>query len=69
MFVMQHKKQLKRVFFFQLGFTPCKAEPPLRGMVLPEKEAQKRLKHTGNVKKELSVKICLLIPDVKPLRS
>ena len=27
--------------FFQLGFTPCKAEQPLRGMELQEKEAQK----------------------------
>ena len=27
--------------FFQLGFTPCKAEQPLQGMELPEKEAQK----------------------------
>ena len=30
-------------FFFKLGFTPCKAEQPLRGMKLQEKEAQKRL--------------------------
>ena len=28
-------------FFLKLGFTPCKAEQPLRGMVLQEKEAQK----------------------------
>ena len=27
--------------FFKLGFTPCKAEQPLRGMELQEKEAQK----------------------------
>ena len=27
--------------FFKLGFTPCKAEQPLQGMVLQEKEAQK----------------------------
>ena len=26
---------------FQLGFTPCKAEHPLQGMELQEKEAQK----------------------------
>ena len=37
------------VFFFQLGFTPCKAEQPLRGMDLQKKEAQKRLQHTGNL--------------------
>ena len=28
-------------FFFKLVFTPCKAEQPLRGMELQEKEAQK----------------------------
>ena len=27
--------------FFELGFTPCKAEQPLQGMELQEKEAQK----------------------------
>ena len=32
-----------KVPFFKLGFTPCKAEQPLRGMELQEKEAQKRL--------------------------
>ena len=29
------------LFFFELGFTPCKAEHPLRGIELQEKEAQK----------------------------
>ena len=28
-------------FFFKLVFAPCKAEQPLRGMELQEKEAQK----------------------------
>ena len=28
-------------FFFKLGFTPCKAEQPLQGMKLQEKETQK----------------------------
>ena len=28
-------------FFFKLGFTPYKAEKPLQGMELQEKEAQK----------------------------
>ena len=28
-------------FFLLFGFTPCKAEQPLRGMELQEKEAQK----------------------------
>ena len=32
---------LMGVLFFQLGFTTCKAEQPLRGMELQEKEAQK----------------------------
>ena len=29
------------VFFFKLGFNPCKAEQPLWGMELQEKEAEK----------------------------
>ena len=29
--------------FFKLGFTPCKAEQPLEGIDLQEKEAQKDL--------------------------
>ena len=29
------------IFFLKLGFTPCKAEQPLKGMNLKEKEAQK----------------------------
>ena len=28
-------------FFFLMGFTPCKAEQPLLGMELQEKETQK----------------------------
>ena len=32
---------LHKLFFFKLVFTPCKAEKPLRGMELQEKEAQK----------------------------
>ena len=27
--------------YFKLGFTPCKAEKPLQGMELQEKEVQK----------------------------
>ena len=29
------------IFFFKLRFTSCKAEQPLQGMELQEKEAQK----------------------------
>ena len=29
------------IAFFKLGFTPCKAEQPLWGVELKEKEAQK----------------------------
>ena len=35
------KIEIKQKIFFQLGFTPCKAEQPLQGMKLQEKEAQK----------------------------
>ena len=45
--LIKYKKQRNLVvnfsknFFFKLGVTPCKAEQPLRGMNLQEKEAQK----------------------------
>ena len=32
---------LIKTLFFKFRLTPCKAEPPLRGMELQEKEAQK----------------------------
>ena len=42
--------------FFKLGFTPCKAEQPLRGMEL--QEAQKRLQDTENLfRKNLQLKV------------
>ena len=31
----------RRYVFFKLGFTPCKAEQPIRGMELQDKAAQK----------------------------
>ena len=34
-------KDFQLVSNFLLGFTPCKAEQPLQGMELQEKEAQK----------------------------
>ena len=44
-------------FFFKLGFTPCKAEQPLRGMELQEKKAQKRLQDKENLfRKNLQLK-------------
>ena len=42
--VLQHeaiKGRSAEDFFFKLEFTPCKAEQPLQGMELQEKEAQK----------------------------
>ena len=59
----------KKIFLFKLRFTPCKAEEPLRGMELQEKEAQKIKAYWKSFKKELTVKWCLLILDLKPLRS
>ena len=35
------KVRMEAMFFLKLGFTPCKAEQPLQGMELQEKEAQK----------------------------
>ena len=50
-------KFVKNALFFYFGFISCKAEQPLRGMELQEKEAQKRLKHTGNLfRKNLQLK-------------
>ena len=57
-------------FFKKLGFTPCKTDQPLRGMELQEKEAQKGVKaYMKSVQKEPTVKRCLLILELKPLRS
>ena len=48
--------QYLKGIFFKLGFTPCKAEQPVQGMELQEKETQKN-KHTGNLfKKNLQFK-------------
>ena len=41
MLPMTAQKMLGFFFFFKLVFTPSKAEQPLRGMELQEKEAQK----------------------------
>ena len=48
-------------FFFKLGFTPCKAEQPLRGMELQQKQKtkkkQKRSQATENMfRKNLKLK-------------
>ena len=51
-----------------MGFTPCKAEQPLRGKELREKEAQKG-QSIQEISLELTVKRCLLILDLKPTRS
>ena len=46
-----------QLIFFYLGFTPCKAEHPLRGIKLQEKKGKKRLQHTKNLfRKNLQLK-------------
>ena len=40
--IIKYKKQTG-FFFLKLGFTPCKAEQPLRGKELQENEAQKKI--------------------------
>ena len=46
-----------QAIFFQLGFTSCKIEQPLRDMELQEKQAQKRLQDTSNLfRKNLQLK-------------
>ena len=57
------------LIFLSLGFTPCKAEQPLKGMEL-EKNKHKKIKaYRKSVYKEPTVKRCLLILDLKPFRS
>ena len=41
MFLEVQARLFSQVIFFLLVFTPCKAEQPLRGMELQEKEVQK----------------------------
>ena len=38
---MKHSEQVLKDTFFKLGFTTCKAEQPLQGMELLDKETQK----------------------------
>ena len=38
---MWERGRVRGLFFFLLGFTPCKAEQPLRGMELQEKKHKK----------------------------
>ena len=40
-FIQHELMQFFFFFFFKLGFTSCKAEQPLKGMKLQEKETQK----------------------------
>ena len=51
--------------FLKLGFTPCKAEQPLQGMELQEKEAQNIKAYRKSFYKEPTVNRCLLILDLK----
>ena len=57
-----------RFFFFNLGFTTCKAKQPLRSMEL-QKKPKKIRAYKKSVYKKLIVKRYLLIPDLKPFRS
>ena len=54
--------------FLYLRFTLCKAQQPLRGMELQEKEAQKDYS-IQEIYLERTIKRCLLISDLKPFRS
>ena len=50
MFVKKLTKKMKKLILKKkMGFTPCKAEQPLRGMELQEKRSLEILKHTGNL--------------------
>ena len=54
--------------FFKLGFTPCKAEQPLRGMELQEKETQKDYS-IQEICLERTYSYKMSVNDLKPLRS
>ena len=59
------------LFFLCIHSTPTKAEQPLQGMELQEKEAQKHLcieEISLERNKEPRVNRCLLILDLKPFR-
>ena len=57
-------------FFFNLGITPWKAKQPLEVMELHKKKQHKIIKaYWKSLYKEPTVNRCLLILDLKPLRS
>ena len=43
LFASKYDQLSHYLFFFLMGFTPCKTEQPLPGMEFQEKEAQKDL--------------------------
>ena len=51
-----------------MEFTPSKAEHPLQGMELQEKDGQKIKGYRISLYKEPTVKGCLLIPELKSFR-
>ena len=55
--------------FFKWGFNPFKAEQPLWGMELQEKEVQKDKAYRKSVEKEPADKRCLLDLELKLFRS
>ena len=56
-------------YYYNLGSTPCKAEQPLRGMELQEKEEEKDEKDTGKLTRKLKDKRCRFTLYLKPYRS
>ena len=55
---LPQKVWLTTFLFFKLEFTPCKAEQPVRGMELQEKEAQKRSQYTGKMFRKKLKDVC-----------
>ena len=53
---------------FEFRYTQLKAEQPLRGKELQEKDKIKKA-YRKSVQKEPTVKRCLLVLELKPLRS
>ena len=53
------------LFFFKLGFTPCKAQQALWSMELQKKKDKKVKAYRRSVQKKPTIKRCLLILELK----
>ena len=57
------------IYFFKLGFTPCKTEQPPQGMKLQDKKHERIKAYRKSLLKETTVNRCLLILELRSFRS